>query len=236
MTHRLLIACVAVGSTLVGCSDDTSSNGSAGASAAGGHAGSSGTSGGGTAGTGGAASKSALGFFVTSVGSGALGGNLGGLSGADATCQALAAAVGAGDRTWHAYLSTSTEHARDRIGTGPWQNSAGDVVAADVAGLHADGLSNADPQHVLDELGNVVPGLEHDIITGSLEDGTVAAGQTCLDWTSDSAGDVAQVGHSDLPPMPFSPSWNAAHESASCTVMGLAERLGSGRMYCFAID
>ena len=44
-------------------------------------------------------------FFVTSepVGDG---GNLGGLAGADAYCQKLATAAGAGNRTWHAYLST----------------------------------------------------------------------------------------------------------------------------------
>src|SRR5580704_8430298 len=69
-------------------------------------------------------------FFVTSTPVGQ-GGDLGGLAGADAHCQELAAAVGAGNKIWRAYLS-STEppnrkavNARDRIGNGPWQNSKG---------------------------------------------------------------------------------------------------------------
>ena len=67
-------------------------------------------------------------FFVTSVGSG-MGGNLGGLAGADKYCQTLATALGAGSRTWRAYLSTQARpgqpavNARDRIGKGPWFNS-----------------------------------------------------------------------------------------------------------------
>src|SRR5438445_4103350 len=73
-------------------------------------------------------------FFVTSVGSGK-GGDLGGLAGADAHCQRLAHAAGAGNKTWRAYLSTQAEggqqavNARDRIGAGPWQNAKGQVVA-----------------------------------------------------------------------------------------------------------
>ena len=66
-----------------------------------------------------------LGFFITSVGIGD-GGNLGGLDGADAHCQTLAAAAGAGDRTWRAYLSTQGGNgvdARGRIGEGPWANT-----------------------------------------------------------------------------------------------------------------
>ncbi|HSV25649.1 MAG TPA: lectin, partial [Xanthobacteraceae bacterium] len=42
-------------------------------------------------------------FFVTSEGPGK-GGDLGGLAGADAHCQALAGRIGAGSKTWHAYL------------------------------------------------------------------------------------------------------------------------------------
>jgi len=65
-------------------------------------------------------------FFVTSAGLGK-GGDLGGLTGADAHCQSLAAGVGAGTRTWHAYLSTQATaeavNARDRIGHGPWYNA-----------------------------------------------------------------------------------------------------------------
>ncbi len=175
-------------------------------------------------------------FFATSVGSGKDGGNLGGLEGADATCQALADAAGQGACTWRAYLSTSTENARDRIGAGPWENFDGDVVADSVEALHTDGLPNGDPQLVLDETGSEVPGNEHDILTGSMEDGTVLADSTCADWTSNSEDDVGQVGHSDIPANPnFSPSWNAAHLSQGCTAQNLQNTGGSGRLYCFAL-
>ena len=53
-----------------------------------------------------------MGVFLTSVGTGD-GANLGGLAGADAHCQALADAVGSGDRTWRAYLGK-----RERPGEG----------------------------------------------------------------------------------------------------------------------
>jgi hypothetical protein len=178
-----------------------------------------------------------LSFFVTSVGSGDAGGDLGGLEGADAACQSLAEAVGAGDRTWHAYLSDSTEDARDRIGAGPWYNAAGDMIAADAGSLHADGLSNGDPQHMLDENGNEVPANEHDILTGSQEDGTLLEGSTCDDWTSNGGGDQARVGHSDIPANPmFSPSWNSAHDTPGCGPDDLQDVGGAGRLYCFAID
>ncbi|MCX4239372.1 hypothetical protein [Paraliomyxa miuraensis] len=178
-----------------------------------------------------------LSFFATSVGSGDAGGDLGGLEGADATCQALADAVGEGARTWHAYLSTSTVDARDRIGDGPWYNAAGDMVATDVEALHTNGLSNGDPQHVLDENGDEVPGNEHDILTGSEEDGTYFPDATCDDWTSSGGGDQARVGHSDIPGNPmFSPSWNSAHTVGGCRAGDLQSTGGAGRLYCFAID
>jgi hypothetical protein len=176
-------------------------------------------------------------FFATSAGSGELGGNLGGLAGADAMCQAFAEAVGQGGCTWHAYLSTADENARDRIGTGPWTNANGDMIASDVESLHDDGLSNGDPQHVLDENGAEVPGNEHDILTGSQEDGTLLDGATCADWTSDTSDEVAQVGHSDIPGNPqFSPSWNSAHDTPGCSPADLESTGGAGRLYCFAIN
>ena len=175
-------------------------------------------------------------FFATSEGSGKAGGNLGGLEGADATCQSFADAAGQGACTWRAYLSSSTEDARDRIGTGPWENFEGEVVAESVEALHADGLSNGDPQHVLDETGAVVPGNEHDILTGSDEDGVYISNSSCQDWTSDSGDDSARVGHSDIPANPnFSPSWNSAHLSNGCTPQNLQSTGGSGRLYCFAL-
>ncbi len=109
-------------------------------------------------------------FFVTSEPIGD-GGNLGGLAGADAHCQALATTVGAGDRVWHAYLSTQVRpnqpavNARDRIGTGPWYNFDGVTIARDVAHLHGDTLelaqlgNNLTKQSGLTEKGQIVPGL-----------------------------------------------------------------------------
>jgi hypothetical protein len=179
-------------------------------------------------------------FFVTSVGSGADGGNLGGLEGADETCQGLAEAAGAGDKTWHAYLSTDTVDARDRIGSGPWLNQAGVQIAASIAELHEAGtVFNGNPNLILDESGVNAPGPEHDVLTGSNADGTAAAGLNCDNWTSNSAEllNNPRVGHSDIPANTmFSPSWNAAHESANCSQAGLVERGGAGRLYCFAID
>lgn len=210
-----------------------------------------GAAGGGTGGSGGAPSEPSFSFFVTSVGSGEIGGNLGGLAGADQICQDLAAAVDAGGSTWRAYLSTSAVDARDRIGTGPWYNQRLQEVASDVDSLHEDEIprlpwfTEDDPDEeglVIDENGGLVPLSEHDIITGSEMDGTVWEGRTCLDWTSASEDEVAQAGHSDIAPpgaimdIPGRLSWNSAHETASCTVPGLAERQGAGRFYCFAID
>ena len=88
------------------------------------------------------AQQNNMSFFVTSAGSGK-GGDLGGLAGADAHCQALAQAAGAGGKTWRAYLSSNTPpggqatNARDRIGNGPWQNAKGVVIAKDVNDLHS---------------------------------------------------------------------------------------------------
>lgn len=175
-------------------------------------------------------------FFATSEGSGKLGGNLGGLDGADETCQALAEAAGAGACTWHAYLSTADQDARDRIGAGPWENFNGDVIAADVAALHEDGVSNGEPQFVMDENGEPIPANEHDILTGSAEDGTLLDDASCADWTDASGDEQAGVGHSDIPGNPaFSPSWNAAHVVGGCTPGDLQSTNGAGRLYCFAL-
>src|SRR5687768_18612601 len=98
--------------------------------------------------------QSKMSFFVTSVGSGS-GGNLGGLAGADKHCQALAAKAGAGNRTWRAYLSTSgagSVNARDRIGSGPWSNAKGQLIASSVADLHSD-KANINNDTALDEIG-----------------------------------------------------------------------------------
>lgn len=178
-------------------------------------------------------------FFVTSVGLGD-GANLGGLAGADAHCQKLAETAGSTGRSWAAYLSAEGVNARDRIGTGPWQNFKGDVIATDVANLHSD-ANNLTKQTALTEAGQIVNGRgdtpnQHDILTGSNADGTLAAGQTCGDWTLNGEGS-AMLGHSDrLGPetLPTGTSWNAAHPSRGCSQDNLVSTGGAGLLYCFA--
>ncbi len=190
-------------------------------------------------------------FFVTSVGVGD-GANLGGLAGADAHCQKLAAAVGAGDRTWHAYLSTSASdgkpavNARDRIGAGPWFNAKGGKVAQGLADLHGDTLELARLGNTLTrvtaltEKGEPVKGVgdnpnQHDMLTGSQADGkafTDSADHTCKNWTSNGDG-VAQLGHHDRTGGPNT-SWNSVHPSRGCSQANLVATGGAGLFYCFA--
>ena len=197
------------------------------------------------------AQQSAMTFFVTSSGSGK-GADLGGLAGADALCQARAQAVGAGGRTWRAYLSTQAAggsaaiNARDRVGRGPWQNAKGTVVAKDVAELH--GTNNLSKQTALTEKGDTVNGFGdspnvHDILTGSQPDGTAfdpGQDRTCSNWTSSSATEgSAMLGHSDRTgPTDAAPmkSWNASHPSRNCSQEGLRSTGGAGMIYCFATN
>jgi hypothetical protein len=199
------------------------------------------------------AQQNAMTFFVTSVGSGK-GADLGGLEGADRHCQALAQAVGAGNRTWHAYLSTSASggqpavNARDRIGRGPWQNAKGVVIARDVDELH--GNNNLNKQTALTEKGEPVNGRGdtpnmHDILTGSQPDGRAFAGgddMTCHNWTSSGEG-AAMVGHHDrqgLRDDAASKSWNSSHPSrgtgGGCSQEALRSTGGNGLFYCFAVN
>lgn len=180
-------------------------------------------------------------FFVTSQNPGN-GADLGGIAGADAHCAALAGAVGATGKTWHAYLSTATENARDRIGAGPWHNAKGEAIAASLADLH-DGAAGLTKTTALDETGAVINGRgdkpnRHDILTGSLADGTVAAGKTCNDWTSSGEG-AAMVGHHDRTGLDESApakSWNSSHPSRGCGLEALQGTGGDGLLYCFATD
>jgi hypothetical protein len=180
-------------------------------------------------------------FFVTSTGLGD-GANLGGLEGADAHCQQLAEAAGATGKTWKAYLSAEGVNAMDRIGSGPWVNAAGDVIAQDVASLHSD-ANNITKETALSEMGEIVKGRgdepnQHDILTGANEDGTLAAGMTCNDWTSNAEGS-AMVGHSDrmgLDESAEAKSWNASHPSRGCSQEGLIGTGGNGYFYCFAAN
>ncbi|MDE0393773.1 MAG: lectin [Gammaproteobacteria bacterium] len=191
-----------------------------------------------------------LGFFITSVGPGN-GGDLGGLAGADAHCQTLADAVGAGDRTWRAYLSTQASggqaavNARDRIGEGPWFNAAGMRIAANVDDLHYNN-ANLNYDHSLNERGEMVnsgaagdsPNM-HDVLTGTQLDGTAfppGDDRTCDNWTSSGDGN-AMVGHHDRFTFqtPGSP-WNQAHPSQGCAQEQLVATGGAGLYYCFAAD
>jgi hypothetical protein len=192
-------------------------------------------------------------FFVTSMGNGD-GANLGGLAGADAHCQALAAAVGSGDKTWHAYMSTQAANgqpavnARDRIGSGPWYNAKGARVAQNVGDLHGDTLDQARVGNALNkandltEKGDTIKGVgdmpnEHDMLTGSMPDGrayTDGMDHTCNNWTSDGMG-TAQLGHADRNGG-GNVSWNSAHPSRGCSQANLVATGGAGHYYCFAIN
>lgn len=189
-------------------------------------------------------------FFLTSAGSGN-GAALGGLAGADKHCQDLARAAGAGARTWRAYLSASgagasaVVNARDRIGAGPWRNANGVVVAQSVADLHSDN-NNLNKQTALTEKGGIIPGRgdpvnQHDILTGTAADGTLATvspDATCSNWTSSTTG-AAMVGHHDrmgLRDDAPSKSWNASHPSRGCSQDNLRSSGGAGLFYCFAVN
>jgi hypothetical protein len=183
-------------------------------------------------------------FFVTSAGSGK-GADLGGLAGADAHCQQLAAAVGAGGKTWRAYLSTSANaqggpvNARDRIGKGPWQNSKGTVIAKDVDDLHGAG-SNLNKETAITERGQMIAGFGmtpnwHDALTGSTPEGRAFPANlnlTCNNWTSSNTFGSAELGHIDH--TPNNSSWNSAHMSRACSQPDLIATGGNGLFYCFA--
>lgn len=207
--------------------------------------------------------KSKTTFFITSVGPGK-GGDLGGLKGADAWCQKLATDAGIGDHAWKAYLSSTDAkgkalNARDRIGKGPWFNAKGVQIASSLEDLHSEAALTGKAGS-LDETGNPVKGRgdspnQHDIMTGSLTDGRLAppvasplpanapAGTpppvappnlTCNNWTS-SGESRTMVGHHDRIGGGQNPtSWNAAHQTRSCSQPDLVATGGNGLFYCFA--
>jgi hypothetical protein len=186
-------------------------------------------------------------FFVSSATSTT--GNLGGLSGADATCQRLATAAGAGGHTWRAYLSADRDpetgapvNARSRIGIGPWRNANGELIARNIDELHS---RTGNAALFITETGRRINGQwsgsptpnEHDILTGSNADGTLIPGRTCNDWSSSAANIGTRVGHADgLGPNQATTgtlsSWNSAHDNQSCA--NTAPGGGAGRIYCFA--
>jgi hypothetical protein len=191
-------------------------------------------------------------FFVTGNGPGK-GADLGGIEGADQHCQTLAARHGAGGKTWRAYLSTQPAdgkpavNARDRIGSGPWQNFKGTVVATSLDDLHsADNKLGVD--NSLSERGLIIPyrGFapnRHDVLTGSdMQGRAFPAGEdrTCRNWTSSTQG-AAMVGHIDkmgLRDDEASKSWNSSHPSrgpdGGCSQNDLRSTGGDGLFYCFA--
>lgn len=198
-----------------------------------------------------------MGFFVTST---THNGNLGGLAGADAECQSLAAAAGAGNRTWRAYLSTQgsqaepSVNARDRIGSGPWYNANGIMVAGNLADLHGDVQRDTNLINVrtaLTEAGELVNGFgraegtpqEHDMLTGSDSHGRAfpsgmsnqADDRTCNNWTSDSPDAHAMIGHHDRM-SGWNTSWNSSHSTAGCSLEAFNSTGGAGHFYCFAAD
>ena len=199
------------------------------------------------------AQQQPMSFFVTSVGLGN-GANLGGLAGADRHCQTLAAAAGAGAKTWHAYLSTSASggqaavNARDRIGSGPWYSAKGGRIAQNVGDLHGDTIdqarlgNNINKTTALSEKGEPINGVgdtpnRHDILTGSQPDGrayTDGADHTCGNWTSGATG-TAQLGHHDRTGG-GNTSWNSTHPSRGCSQENLVATGGAGLLYCFAIN
>src|SRR5579883_291741 len=203
-------------------------------------------------GTGARAQQASMTFFVTSEGSGK-GADLGGLAGADAHCQALATAVGAGNKTWRAYLSTNinsanpgaTINARDRIGKGPWQNANGVVIATRVEDLHT-GSNKITKETGLTEKGNIVNGVGdtpnmHDMLTGSDMEGRAFPSNlnlTCNNWTSGNFG-AAMVGHVDRrgnADTIYQHSWVSAHMSRGCSQPDLVATGGAGLFYCFAAN
>jgi hypothetical protein len=228
MTRSSMGLAVAMALAMSGCADMMGSPGATATAASGGTAG--------------------MTFFVTSESSGK-GADFGGLAGADRHCQQLAAAVGAGQRTWHAYVSTqgpNAVNARDRIGRGPWRNVKGVVIAKDVAELH--GENNIDKQTGLTEKGTMVKGSgetpnQHDILTGSKPDGTAFTGaedRTCGNYTKSGSDGSVMLGHLDRtgtnPDPVANRSWNSSHPSRGCSVEGLASTGSGGYLYCFAVN
>ena len=191
-------------------------------------------------------------FFITSVGSGK-GADLGGLDGADLYCQSLAKANNAGGRTWRAYLSTQgtalndpkVVHARDRIGSGPWHNAKGVLIASNVDELHS-AKNNVTKETALDEKGQPVNDRtmkpnKHDMLTGSRPDGTAFPGtfadMTCGNWTKGGTDGSTIVGHHDRAgPIDhaWATSWNSSHPTRGCNQEGLRSTGGDALFYCFA--
>lgn len=223
---------------------------------------------GGATSTGGAASSTCdnFSFFVTSQAamtresgsSDGFGGDLGGLAGADALCQRIAAVslACAGQKQWRAFLSTTAENAIDRVGPGPWYDRLGRIVAQNTAALLNDRPLGADPD-IINDLPNEdgVPnhapvGEEvdnHDTLTGSTPEGTLDEGANCDDWTSSDANSgEPRIGHSWPRSAQNAVNWISEHTAPGCeagvntgTQNGAGSCVGCsggyGGIYCFAL-
>lgn len=199
-------------------------------------------------------------FFITSTGNvNAAGAPMGadfrrpgmndtdGLAGADEFCRKLAAAAvpALGTKTWRAYLSTTTVNAKDRIGTGPWYNQKLVKIADNVTDLldpttGAAGKNKIDGTTGLDEKGVAVPLGVHDIITGTLANGTASA-NTCANWTDNTPppNNVAKAttGHYNRDGGGADKtSWSSAHDTNGCTLERFNSSGGRGSIYCFATN
>ena len=149
------------------------------------------------------------------------------------------------DRSSGTTQITEGVNARDRIGTGPWYNIKGELIANDVDDLHEDDV-NINFETGLDENGNTINKrgtrpTKHDILTGSDSHGyfsTAGGDTTCGNWTSNGEGS-AIVGHHDregpLTSRNFI-SWNSSHPSRGCSDEALASTGGAGLLYCFATN
>jgi hypothetical protein len=202
-------------------------------------------------------------FFVTSLealvreskSEKGFGGNLGGLTGADAICTRIAEAAmpGAGAKGWRAFLSTSTVNAIERIGSGPWYDRTGDLVASNTAGLLQErpagetSVNDLPNESGLPNRAGTGTGMDdnHDTITGTNTQGKWDGGSTCNDWTSATGSDGPRVGHSW--PANSGRNWMQAHTAPGCEPSvalsqtgagsgnGIGNGGGYGGFYCFAL-
>ena len=131
-------------------------------------------------------------FYTLNVWTGDLktaGGGATGLEGADNLCNLSARAAGFGG-TWKAWLSSSTQHAVDRIAdVGPWERYDGTVVFNNKAALS---LSPGTPVLQTETGGKTCAGCQRPW-TGTRLGGTAAL-ENCRDWTSASPDDRGMNG------------------------------------------
>jgi hypothetical protein len=257
------------GASQGGANGGSSTNGgrAAGGNANGGAAGSKG----GATGSGGSATGGLgkFSFFVTSLAAirsvsgkpDGFGGDLRfgestGLAGADKICTQIAegSMPGSGAKGWRAFLSTRSVNAIDRVGTGPWYDRLGRLIAQNTQGLLA--TRPAGESTIINDLPNEsgVPNRagtgtgnddNHDTITGSNTSGKWDGGSTCNDWTSATGSDGPRVGHSW--PAGSGMSWIQAHTAPGCEPSvalmqtgagsgnGIGNGGGYGGFYCFAL-